>query len=89
LSRAGRGEQNLVYIKMSTGIGAGLLVDGKVYPGDDGSLCGFILTAMLGRRSSSMGAVIQALAIALHYDADRKEVMVARTNQESSLVTTT
>jgi len=34
-----------------------------------------ITTAMLGRRSSSLGAVIQALTIALHQVADRKEVM--------------
>jgi len=33
-----------------------------------------ITTAVLGRRSSSMGAVIQALTIALHLLADRKEV---------------
>jgi predicted NBD/HSP70 family sugar kinase len=33
-----------------------------------------ISTAVLGRRSSSMGAVIQALTIALHLLADRKEV---------------
>jgi predicted NBD/HSP70 family sugar kinase len=37
-----------------------------------------ITTAMLGRRSSSMGAVIQALTVALHQVADRKEVMVAQ-----------
>jgi glucokinase-like ROK family protein len=35
-----------------------------------------ITTAMLGRRSSSMGAVIQALTIALHQVADRKEVRI-------------
>jgi glucokinase-like ROK family protein len=34
-----------------------------------------ITTAMLGRRSSSIGAVIQALTIALHQIADRKEVV--------------
>ena len=34
-----------------------------------------ITTAMLGRRSSSIGAVIQALTIALHQIADRKEVI--------------
>ncbi len=34
-----------------------------------------ITTAMLGRRSSSIGAVIQALTIALHQVADRKEVV--------------
>jgi predicted NBD/HSP70 family sugar kinase len=33
-----------------------------------------ITTAVLGRRSSSMGAVIQALTIALHLLANRKEV---------------
>jgi len=33
-----------------------------------------ITTAMLGRRSSSLGAVIQALTITLHQVADRKEV---------------
>jgi len=33
-----------------------------------------ISAAVLGRRSSSMGAVIQALSIALHLLADRKEV---------------
>jgi glucokinase-like ROK family protein len=47
-----------------------------------------ITTAMLGRRSSSMGAVIQALSIALHQVADRKEVMVAQMTREPSLVTT-
>jgi len=36
-----------------------------------------ITTAMLGRRASSVGAVIQALTIALHQVADRKEVMRA------------
>jgi len=36
-----------------------------------------ITTAMLGRRSSSIGAVIQALTIALHLIADRKEVISA------------
>jgi glucokinase-like ROK family protein len=48
-----------------------------------------ITTAMLGRRSSSMGAVIQALTIALHQVADRKEVMVSQTTLKSSLMTTT
>jgi len=33
-----------------------------------------ITTAVLGRRSSSLGAVVQALSIALHQVADRKEV---------------
>ncbi len=48
-----------------------------------------ITTAMLGRRSSSMGAVIQALTIALHQVADRKEVMAAQMTREASLVITT
>jgi len=37
-----------------------------------------ITTAVLGRRSSSMGAVIQALTIVLHRDADRKEVRATK-----------
>ena len=37
-----------------------------------------ITTAMLGRRSSSMGAVIQALTITLHQVAERKEVVAAQ-----------
>jgi len=41
-----------------------------------------INTAVLRRRSSSMGAVVQALSMALHQVAERKEV---RTPQESSL----
>jgi glucokinase len=34
---AGRGEANLAYIKVGTGIGAGLLLDGHVYRGATGS----------------------------------------------------
>ncbi len=34
---AGRGEDNLAYIKVGRGIGAGLLLDGQVYHGADGS----------------------------------------------------
>lgn len=34
---AGRGEPNLAYIKVGTGIGAGLLVDGRIYKGATGS----------------------------------------------------
>jgi predicted NBD/HSP70 family sugar kinase len=34
-----------------------------------------ITTAVLGRRSSSMGAVVEALSIALHQVAERKEVI--------------
>ncbi len=34
---AGRGERNLVYIKVGTGIGAGLLLDGEIYHGEAGS----------------------------------------------------
>jgi glucokinase-like ROK family protein len=45
-----------------------------------------ITTAMLGRRSSSMGAIIQALTIALHQIADRKEVMSAPTAHLTSLL---
>jgi glucokinase-like ROK family protein len=41
-----------------------------------------ITTAMLGRRSSSMGAVVQALTIALHQVADRKEVVIAQKAHE-------
>jgi predicted NBD/HSP70 family sugar kinase len=47
-----------------------------------------ITTSMLGRRSSSMGAVIQALTIALHHVADRKEVRLNPTALKKSLVTT-
>lgn len=34
---AGRGEKNLAYIKVGRGIGAGLLLDGQIYHGADGS----------------------------------------------------
>ncbi len=34
---AGRGERNLLYIKVGTGIGAGLLLDGRIYRGASGS----------------------------------------------------
>ncbi|NOY99370.1 MAG: ROK family protein [Chloroflexi bacterium] len=34
---AGRGEQNLAYIKVGTGIGSGLLLDGHIYRGATGS----------------------------------------------------
>jgi len=34
---AGRGEQNLAYIKIGIGIGAGLLLDGRIYRGVTGS----------------------------------------------------
>lgn len=47
-----------------------------------------ITTAVLGRRSSSMGAVIQALTIALHQDADRKEVVNTGMARVASLVKT-
>jgi len=33
---AGRGEQHLVYVKLATGIGAGLVLNGDVYPGNSG-----------------------------------------------------
>lgn len=46
-----------------------------------------ITTAMLGRRSSGMGAVIQALTIALHQVADRKEVRFIQAARSESLVT--
>ena len=46
-----------------------------------------ITTAMLGRRSSSIGAVIQALTIALHQITDRKEVISAPAARKSSHVT--
>lgn len=46
-----------------------------------------ITTAMLGRRSSGMGAVIQALTIALHQVADRKEVRFIQAARSKSLVT--
>ncbi len=41
-----------------------------------------ITTAMLGRRSSSIGAVIQAITIALHQVTDRKEVVRACGSRE-------
>jgi glucokinase-like ROK family protein len=34
---AGRGERNLAYIKVGTGVGAGLLLDGQIYTGATGS----------------------------------------------------
>ncbi len=34
---AGRGEQNLAYIKVGTGIGAGLFIEGQIYRGATGS----------------------------------------------------
>lgn len=34
---AGRGEKNLAYIKVGTGIGAGLILDGQIYHGSTGS----------------------------------------------------
>jgi glucokinase-like ROK family protein len=46
-----------------------------------------ITNAMLGRRSSSMGAIIQALTIASHQVADRKEVMSAPAARKLSRVT--
>jgi glucokinase-like ROK family protein len=46
-----------------------------------------ITTAMLGRRSSSIGAVIQALTIALHQIADRKEVIGPPVVRKKSRVT--
>jgi glucokinase-like ROK family protein len=46
-----------------------------------------ITTSMLGRRSSSMGAVIQAITIALHQVAERKEVITAVKTPKKSLVT--
>ena len=45
-----------------------------------------ITTAMLGRRSSSMGAVVQALTMALHQVADRKEVITAPVARKKSRV---
>lgn len=33
---AGRGERHLVYIKVGTGVGAGLLIDGRIYQGASG-----------------------------------------------------
>jgi glucokinase-like ROK family protein len=34
---AGRGERNLVYIKVGTGVGAGLMLDGRMYRGTTGT----------------------------------------------------
>lgn len=34
---AGRGERELVYVKVGTGIGSGLLLDGQIYHGSNGS----------------------------------------------------
>jgi len=34
-----------------------------------------ITTAVLGHRSSSIGAAVEALSIAIHQTADRKEVV--------------
>jgi glucokinase-like ROK family protein len=48
-----------------------------------------ITTSTLGRRSSGMGAVIQALTIALHQVAERKEVRFPQTALDKSQVTTT
>jgi glucokinase-like ROK family protein len=45
-----------------------------------------ITTAMLGRRSSSIGAVIQAISIALKQVSNRKEVRYSQKTQELSLV---
>lgn len=45
-----------------------------------------ITTAMLGRRSSGMGEVIQALTIALHQITDRKEVRFTQAIRSKSLV---
>ena len=47
-----------------------------------------ITTAMLGRRSSSMGAVIQAMTMALHQVADRKEVLTTQTAHIARQVST-
>ncbi len=47
-----------------------------------------ITTSMLGRRSSSMGAVIQAITIALRHVAERKEVIPAAKTLKKSLVKT-
>jgi len=46
-----------------------------------------ITTAILGRRSSAMGAVTQALTIALHQVTDRKEVRFTQAARLESLVT--
>jgi glucokinase len=34
---AGRGVRNLIYITISTGIGGGIIIDGKIYPGSTGT----------------------------------------------------
>lgn len=44
-----------------------------------------IAAALLGRRSSAMGAVVQALTIALHQVADRKEVRLPHVTSSKSL----
>jgi glucokinase-like ROK family protein len=44
-----------------------------------------ITTAMLGRRSSSLGAVVQALTIALHQGTERKEVRPSQAARQESL----
>lgn len=46
-----------------------------------------ITTAMLGRRSSSLGAVVQALTIALHQGTERKEVRPPQAAPQNSLAT--
>jgi glucokinase len=46
-----------------------------------------ITTAMLGRRSSSIGAVTQALTIALYQIASRKEVISTPAARERRRVT--
>jgi glucokinase-like ROK family protein len=46
-----------------------------------------ITTAMLGRRSSSMGAVIEAISFASHQVADRKEVRSLRNNLKIDMKT--
>ncbi|MBN2386234.1 MAG: ROK family transcriptional regulator [Anaerolineales bacterium] len=45
-----------------------------------------ITTAMLGRRSSSLGAIVQASTIALHQCADRKEVKKPKEIRSESLM---
>lgn len=45
-----------------------------------------ITTAMLGRCSSGMGEVIQALTIALRQNTDRKEVRFTQATRSKSLV---
>ena len=46
-----------------------------------------IITVMLGRCPSGMGAVIQALTIALQQITDRKEVRFTQATRSKSLVT--